>query len=162
MPYTFHHCSRHKPRTQLFALLRAAGFLCSGWKEDRSELQTDYFDPSDWRGVAARGDYVIGTDYSSLGARWSQEREAEAPEVAVVRAMPKRSSWWLARRAADGTLVPVKFGTGLYTQRDTDPKDWKDEGLGAAQRVLEAAQRAIAADERAQRRAAKVPAAAAT
>jgi len=42
--------------------LRALGWTLLGWKEDRSDSMTDYFDPESWDGVGTKGEFVACVD----------------------------------------------------------------------------------------------------
>lgn len=119
----------------LYALLREAGFTLTDYKKDDSDSMTDYYSPSDWYGVATLGRFVVGTDYSALGARWGQQQDGEAPERAIVRGMPKRASWWVAEKQPGGSLRLLRYGNGLYTRRDGDGDAYETRWKGAAHRV---------------------------
>jgi len=44
--------------------LSGRGWTIQGFKENRSDSMTDYYDPASWNGYAIKGDYLIGQTYS--------------------------------------------------------------------------------------------------
>lgn len=51
-----------------------------GFKEDRSDIQTDYFEPATWSGIATRGTYVLCVDVKS----YDVETKSGKPEMRYV------------------------------------------------------------------------------
>lgn len=49
-------------RVALSKILKMSGFTLYGYKPDRSDSMTDYFDPADWDGIAVKGDYIAVVD----------------------------------------------------------------------------------------------------
>lgn len=47
--------------------LRFRGWSIYGYKEDRSDSMTDYFDPENWDGIAVKNGYILVVDNSSGG-----------------------------------------------------------------------------------------------
>jgi hypothetical protein len=57
--------------------LERRGWKLYGWKEDRSEPMTDYFDPESWDGIAVKGELVACVNVSAYTA----ESRSGKPEV---------------------------------------------------------------------------------
>ncbi len=58
------------------AELARRGWKLWGWKEDRSDSMTDYWDPESWDGVASRGNLVVCVDVSDRDV----ERQSGKPD----------------------------------------------------------------------------------
>ena len=58
-----HWCDRRTAIALLGRELEALGWKLYGWKEDRSDSMTDYFDPEHWQGLATKeGGFVVVVD----------------------------------------------------------------------------------------------------
>lgn len=56
------HHDRRQAQAEIGRQLRASGWTLYGWKEDRSDLMTDYYDPESWDGIAERDGYIVAVD----------------------------------------------------------------------------------------------------
>ena len=61
-----HWTERRRARVNLALGLQAQGWTLYGFKEDRSDSMTDYYDPASWDGIAekdgANGTFVVVVD----------------------------------------------------------------------------------------------------
>jgi hypothetical protein len=57
-----HWTERRRARVNLALGLQAHGWTLHGFKEDRSDSMTDYYDPASWDGIAEKGGYVVVVD----------------------------------------------------------------------------------------------------
>lgn len=54
------HYTEKREATALLGLaLEKLGWFLCGWKDDKSDSMTDYYDPESWRGVATKGEHVV-------------------------------------------------------------------------------------------------------
>jgi len=60
--------------------LERRGWKLYGWKEDRSDSMTDYFDPESWDGVAQKGDFVACVNVSP----YTVESRSGCPESRTI------------------------------------------------------------------------------
>jgi len=54
-----HWTDKRTARAVIGRAFERAGWKLFGWKPDRSDSMTDYFDPPDWEGIATWGRYVL-------------------------------------------------------------------------------------------------------
>lgn len=59
------YSDRREEKKNLGLALDELGWTLHGWKEDRSDSMTDYYDPASWGGVAEKDGYVVGVDIYS-------------------------------------------------------------------------------------------------
>lgn len=57
-----HWTERRRARVNLALGLQTRGWTLYGFKEDRSDSMTDYYDPASWDGIAEKGDRVVVVD----------------------------------------------------------------------------------------------------
>jgi len=53
----------------LMRFLQLSGWSIYGYKEDKSDLMTDYFDPECWEGIAVKNGYILVVDNSYSGGK---------------------------------------------------------------------------------------------
>lgn len=70
---------QNRAQANLGRALAERGWTLYGWKDDRSDVMTDYFDPESWDGVAVRGECVACIGVSS--ARMSGRCEARMVRI---------------------------------------------------------------------------------
>ena len=54
-----HWTDKRHARSTIGLAFERAGWKLFGWKPDRSDSMTDYFDPPDWDGVATLNGYTV-------------------------------------------------------------------------------------------------------
>lgn len=153
MARTLHHCERDSARVALFAELKARGWSCTHFKEDRSEIMTDYFDPADWQGWAEdpSGRWILITDYSDVGAAREKGQLAELIRHASAAVFPLRNRRAnvalfekIASKDSPGileTLLFVAKAAGLYSENSDT---YQERGKGAARKLTAWAEKKIA------------------
>ena len=52
-----HYCDKRRAIANIGSELERRGWTMFGWKDDRSDLMTDYYDPESWDGVAIHTDH---------------------------------------------------------------------------------------------------------
>ena len=87
--------------------LARRGWTLYGYREDQSDLMTDYYCPATWAGVAERGDFVVCVDvsagtynqYKDGQERISEERDEDCPHCNGTGAEP--DGWTYAQALED-------------------------------------------------------------
>ena len=62
-----HWTELNAAKAELGKALRRQGWKLFGWKEDKSDSMTDYYDPEHWDGIATLGDFVAVVDGGPCG-----------------------------------------------------------------------------------------------
>jgi hypothetical protein len=76
-----HWTERRRAVTRIGVELRQRGWDIHGYKEDRSDAMTDYFDPASWDGIATHPDHpnvVVCVDVSNASKSGKQEIETKS------------------------------------------------------------------------------------
>lgn len=77
-----HWCDKRAATAEIGRALEARGWKLYGWKEDRSDSMTDYYDPESWKGVATKDGAVVVVDV----APWLvQQYSGRVPERMEIR-----------------------------------------------------------------------------
>ena len=63
-----HWTERRRARVNLALGLQARGWTLYGFKEDRSDSMTDYYDPASWDVIAEKGVHVVVVDVKPTNA----------------------------------------------------------------------------------------------
>ena len=67
-------------------LMAMDGWKVYGYKEDRSDSMTDYWDPADWSGIAEKNGYILCVDvYGAAGPQEIRKYKAMAEEAAEIQ-----------------------------------------------------------------------------
>ena len=61
-PNPMHWTERRRAKVNLALGLESRGWKLYGFKEDRSDSMTDYYDPASWDGIAEKGGHVVVVD----------------------------------------------------------------------------------------------------
>jgi len=67
--------SKKEWQAKLGKALRTLGWTILGWKEDKSDSMTDYFDPESWDGIGTKGEFVACVD---IGPYHVESRSGQA------------------------------------------------------------------------------------
>lgn len=80
-----HYTERRGATAKLGKELRKLGWKLYGWKDDKSDSMTDYYDPESWDGIATKGDFIVCVDASAyMAERSGQEVIRRVPVVGDV------------------------------------------------------------------------------
>lgn len=71
--------SKNKCAVLLCGELQARGWTINGYKEDRSDSMTDYFDPASWHGYATKDGYIIAVSSYDSGKEITRQVHEEGP-----------------------------------------------------------------------------------
>lgn len=87
-----HWTEKREAKLLLGLALERAGWSLFGYKPDKSELETDYYDPATWRGVATKGDLTVVVEGGAwLCADYKRETGLD------ILPPPGRASWHVER-----------------------------------------------------------------
>lgn len=64
-----HWTDKRRAVAAIGAELAARGFRLFGWKADKSDSMTDYYDPESWRGIATRDGFTVCVDVSAYDVK---------------------------------------------------------------------------------------------
>jgi len=110
-----HYLDRQEAVANIGKRLREGGWTLYGWKEDRSDSMTDYYDPESWDGVAEKDGFVCCMDVGPWlveqrsgkdQTRQIPQRDDTCPECGGSRAMAGAPDFQEAR-AAGGMVSPL-------------------------------------------------------
>ena len=68
-----HWTDRRHAKAELGKALERQGWTLLGWKEDRSDSMTDYYDPESWQGIATRAGVICVVDGGAHGKSGADE-----------------------------------------------------------------------------------------
>lgn len=67
--------AKREAKVNLYHALRSEGWKCYGYKNDQSDMMTDYWSPADWDGIAEKNGYVLLIDQYGTGNSGKEIKE---------------------------------------------------------------------------------------
>lgn len=92
---------RRASRVKVADLLRAAGWTIHGFREDQSDMMTDYYCPTSWNGLASKGEFVAVLDNGphNSGRAIYERYERDAGECPACKGTGIDPSGWTLKKA---------------------------------------------------------------
>jgi hypothetical protein len=133
---SMHHTDQRRAVARVGHELERRGWTILGYKEDRSEAMTDYYDPERWDGVATHPDragFVACVRVSPYTVQCHSGRDGWP----TFHATPKGKAWHLEQHGPDGPPAIVAQGVGLRKCASYD----EEEAHQGVRRICDAIER---------------------